>query len=456
MHEKGYEYWLQRNWYYHQFMAHFYQFKVPPGLKVLQVGCKTGFILDAVKPRFGVGIDPECESICVAQQKYPYYSFYCTTIEEFTSQENFDYIILSSTIMEVYDIQFLFEQLHRFSHAGTRVIIDSYSHLWEPVLKFLQKIGMRRPTHLVNWISKKDAKNFLQLAGFDVITEGNQLLIPFYIPVISRFFNSYIAILPVINKVCLSQWVIARPKYYTQSNSTVSVVIPCKNEKGNIEEAVKRTPCMGAATELIFVEGHSHDETLQEIKHVIEKYPHKNIRYAVQSATGKGDAVRTGFDMAKHDVLMILDADLTVPPEELPKFFVALSQNQAEFINGSRLVYGMENEAMRFLNLIANYLFGIGFSWLLGQPIKDTLCGTKVLYKKDYERIVQNRSYFGEFDPFGDFDLLFGAAKQNLKIIDLPVHYKARSYGVTQIRRFYHGLLLMRMFWVALWKFKIR
>jgi len=458
MNKKSYEYWLKRNSYYHQFMAKFYQFTVPRGVKVLQVGCKTGFILDAVKPSVGVGIDPEAACIEEAQSKYSQYSFFCSTIEDFKTEERFDYIILSSTIMEVYDIQDLFEQVQRFCHARTRIVVDSYSHLWEPVLWLLQKIGLRRPTPLKNWISKTDAKNFLQLAGFDVVTDGNQILFPMYIPLVSSFLNSYVAILPLVNGLCLSQWIIARPQRYaqTQNSMKVSVIVPCRNEKGNIEQAVTRCPNMGAGTELIFVEGHSQDGTLDEIKRIVEKYPDKLIRYCVQPGKGKGDAVRVGFDMANGDVLMILDADLTVPPEELPKFFNALENGNGEFINGSRLVYGMEDQAMRFLNLIANYLFGVGFSWLLGQRIKDTLCGTKVLRKKDYERIAQNRSYFGEFDPFGDFDLLFGAAKQNLKIIDMPVHYKARTYGETQIRRFYHGLFLIRMFWVGFWRFKIR
>jgi hypothetical protein len=360
--------------------------------------------------------------------------------------------------MEVYDIQQLFEDLKPFIHPGTRIVVDSYSYLWEPVLWITQKLNLRRPTTLLNWISRKDLINFLELAGFQTITQGNQILLPMYIPGLSWLLNDIIAQLPLINMLCLNTWVIARqqPVARSEKDYSVSVIIPCKNERGNIEAAITRSPMMGKHTEFIFVDGHSVDGTLAEMERVKNKYTDHDISILVQDGKGKGDAVRKGFAHAKGDVLMILDADLTMPPEELPRFFAALAQGKGEFINGSRLIYGMEDQAMRFLNLLANYCFGLGFTWLLGQRIKDTLCGTKVLFKKDYERIVAARSFFGNFDPFGDFDLLFGAAKQNLKIIDMPVHYKNRTYGTTQIHRFQAGFLLLRMSWIAFKKFKWR
>ena len=217
-----------------------------------------------------------------------------------------------------------------------------------------------------------------------------------------------------------------------------------------------RTPIFGSRQEFIFVEGGSRDGTYEEVERVMKKYPGKDIKLFKQEGKGKGDAVRLGFGKASGDILMILDADLTVAPEELSKFYEAMRQNRAEFINGSRLVYPMEKVAMRFLNLVANKLFGVFFSWLLGQRFKDTLCGTKVIFKHDYEELAANRSYFGDFDPFGDFDLIFGATKLNLKIIELPIRYKERQYGTTQIQRFRHGLLLFRMCFFAMKKIKFR
>jgi glycosyltransferase involved in cell wall biosynthesis len=226
---------------------------------------------------------------------------------------------------------------------------------------------------------------------------------------------------------------------------TVSVVIPARNEAGNIPRLLSDVPDMGAGTELIFVEGHSSDGTYEAIEREILKHPHRRARLFRQTGRGKGDAVRLGFSEANGDVLMILDADLTVPPDDLPRFYDALRAGKGEFLNGVRLVYPMERQAMRFFNLIGNKFFSLAFSWLLGQPLKDTLCGTKVLWKADYRRIAANRAYFGNFDPFGDFDLLFGAARLSLKIVDIPVRYRERTYGETNIQRWRHGWLLLKM-----------
>ena len=223
------------------------------------------------------------------------------------------------------------------------------------------------------------------------------------------------------------------------------MVVAARNESGHIDELMARIPEMGAGTEIIFVEGNSTDDTYQAIERSIANNPHKNCRLLKQPGKGKGDAVRAGFAVATGDILMILDADITVPPEDLPRFYDLIANGEAEFVNGVRLVYPMDTDAMRFANLIGNKFFSWAFSWLLGQPIRDTLCGTKVLSRADYQRIADNRAYFGDFDPFGDFDLLFGASRLGLRIRDVPIHYKERVYGSSNISRFRHGLLLIRM-----------
>jgi glycosyltransferase involved in cell wall biosynthesis len=174
-------------------------------------------------------------------------------------------------------------------------------------------------------------------------------------------------------------------------------------------------------------------------------YPDREIKVLVQDGKGKGDAVRKGFAAATGEVLLILDADLTMPPEQLPKFFRQIAEGRGEFVNGSRLVYPMEDGAMQFLNRIANHGFSIAFTWLLNQRFTDTLCGTKVLRRSHYERLAANRLYFGDFDPFGDYDLIFGAIKMNLKAVEVPIRYAARRYGTTNISRFRHGWLLLKM-----------
>ncbi|HEX2978569.1 MAG TPA: glycosyltransferase [Candidatus Babeliales bacterium] len=452
--QKPFSFWLKKNWYYHASIAQFYSWAVPANSRVLQIGCKTGTLLKAVKPSYGVGIESELDCLELAKQEFPSYRFY-SSLDQIEQGELFDYIILSSTVMEIDDIQIILNQLKEHCHDRTRIVLDMYSFLWEPFLRIGQKMGMRRQTPLKNWLSLNDLENLLYLSGFEIITSGRKLLFPFYIPVFSWILNTLFSHIPFINRLCLMEWVVARPvASQIEKKPMVSVIVPCRNERGNVELIVKTLPQLGEKTEIIFIEGHSKDGTLDEIKRVAEFYPEKNIRFAVQQGNGKGDAVRLGFEMASGDILMIHDGDNTVPMHELHLFIHALVSGKGEMINGSRFVYGMESGATRFLNIIANHAFSLGFSWLLGQKVKDTLCGTKVLFKRDYELIAQNRSYFGDFDPFGDFDLLFGAAKLHLKIVDIPVHYKARTYGQTQIRRFYHGILLAQMWLFALRKFK--
>lgn len=453
--EYPFSYWLKKNSYYHQRMQSFYQNKIPRNSSVLHVNCANGYMLDAVNAMVGVGIDVNKNYIAQAQKAYPHFQFFHGRMSDVTITYQFDYIVLSFATMEVDDIQGLLQQLHPFCHPGTRILVETYSYLWEPVLWMTQRLGLRRPTHFKNWLSRYDVQNFLHLAGFEQITTTTHMLMPMYIPIISWLCNVLLAPLPLFNRLCLHQNVIARPVQPVHSlhQHTVSVIVTCRNEKGNIERVVKECPRMGKHTELIFVEGGSKDGTLEEIQRIAQQYQHEwDVSWFVQEGTGKGDAVRKGFKHAKGDILMILDGDLTMPAQELPKFFEALIMGKGEFINGSRLVYSMESGAMRFLNLLANFFFGVVFSWLLDQRVKDTLCGTKVLWRNDYERIVANRAFFGLEDPFGDFDLLFGASKLNLKIIDMPIRYKDRTYGQTNIRRFWHGFILL---WISLTAMRI-
>jgi ubiquinone/menaquinone biosynthesis C-methylase UbiE len=448
--EYSFSYWLNKNKYYHQRMRSFYQSRIPSNSSVLHVNCTNGYVLEAVEASIGVGVDSNPNYIAQAQAVHPHFTFFHGDISQVKVTYTFDYIVLSFTTMEVNDIQTLLEQLHPFCNPGTRIIIETYSYLWEPVLWLTQKLGLRRPTQFKNWLSCYDVQNFLHLAGFETVTTTAHMLMPMYLPVVSWICNVLLAPLPFINKLCLHQNVIARPVQSAHSlqQYTVSIIATCRNERGNIERVVKECPRMGKHTEIIFVEGGSQDNTLEEIQRVAEHYKNEwDISWFVQDGTGKGDAVRKGFAQAKGDILMILDADLTMPAEELPKFFEALVTGKGEFINGSRLVYSMESGAMRFLNLVANFFFGLLFSWLLEQRVKDTLCGTKVLWRKHYEHIAANRALFGLEDPFGDFDLLFGASKLNLKIIDMPIRYKDRTYGQTNIRRFWHGFILL---WISI------
>ena len=451
------QYWKDRNKYYYRDQEKYFRFLVPERLSILELGCGTGELLNALKPNRGVGIDFSPEMVCIARERYPNIEFRTADIEKIEGWgETFDVLIMSDVVGHLMDIEETFRQLHIFCSPDTRIIVSYYNFLWEPILKMGEMMGLKMPQQHQNWLSSSDICNLLSLAHFQVVKSEFRLLVPKQIPWFSNFVNKYIASLPFLRKLCLCQYIVARPiKQIKKKEFSTTILIPCKNEKGNIEPAVKLIPHFGQHQEIIFVDGRSTDGTQEEINRIIKAYPDKDIKLIIQSGRGKGDAVRQGFDAASGDILMILDADLTVPPEDLPKFYMALTEDHGEFINGCRLVYPMEKQAMRFLNYLGNKFFSMMFTWILNQRFKDTLCGTKALFKKDYEKIRANRSYFGDFDPFGDFDLIFGAVKLNLKVAEVPIRYRERTYGKTNISRFRHGWLLMKMTIFAYKKIKV-
>jgi SAM-dependent methyltransferase len=434
--------------FYHRLLERYYAFLVPPGLRVLELGCGIGDLLAFLRPSAGYGLDFSPAMIAQARARHPEFRFEIANVGDVRTDSTLDYMIMSDLVNDLPDVQDAFKQLHRTAGPNTRLVLNFYNFLWRPILVTAEKLGLKSPTLPQNWLSRADVENLLHLAGWEVIKRDARILWPVRTPLIGQLLNRWLA--PLLKHLCLTIFLVARPKpKHDRKPLSCSVVIPARNEAGNIEAAVLRTPEMGASTELIFVEGHSQDNTWEMIQQAVTKYPNRRIKALKQTGRGKGNAVREGFAAASGDLLFILDADLTMPPEELPKFYEAAASGVADFVNGVRLVYPMENEAMRFMNMLGNKFFSSAFSWLLGQPVKDTLCGTKVLFRSDYELIAKNRSYFGDFDPFGDFDLLFGAAKLNLRIVDLPIRYRARTYGETNISRWKHGWLLLRMVWFA-------
>jgi SAM-dependent methyltransferase len=439
-----------RGWggYYHRRLNEIYSCYIPKGARVLEIGCGNGNLLASLKPEPGVGVDLSSEMIALAKEIHPELRFVVASAEDFKVEEKFDYVVLSDILNDVWDVQTLFEHLKPFLNANGRVLINVHSRLWEFPLTLAEKLGLSKPGLGKNWLTVSDINNLMNLSGFESIKNTHEILFPIGIPLLAPFFNRFLVRFWPFNHFALTNFLVARPlpdPTRIKQLPRVSVIVPARNETGNIENILLRTPEMGGGTEIVFVEGNSSDNTFEAIQQGIAAHPEKCCLSMQQTGKGKGDAVRLGFSKATGDILMILDADLTVPPEDLPRFYDALISGKGDFVNGVRLVYPMEEEAMRFFNLIGNKFFSLAFSWLLGQPVKDTLCGTKVLWKRDYERIAANRHIFGNFDPFGDFDLLFGAARLNFKIIDLPIRYRARTYGSTNISRWKHGWLLLRM-----------
>lgn len=447
-----------RNYYWNDIIK-YCNFYIHEEDSVLEVGCANGDTLSKINGKRKVGIDFSEAMIAEAKTAYGNIDFHVMDAHNIELTEKFDVIIVSNSIGFFDDVQKVFEEIKKVSHEHTRVIITYYNHFWEPMLKFAEFLGLKQKTPQQSWLSARDLSTMLELAGWESFRSTRRLLIPYNIPILSWLFNKYLGKLPLINAFCINYYQNARlvqdVNQDVSEKYSTSVVIPARNESGNIENAILRLPKFGKHVEIIFVEGNSTDDTWDKIQEIQAKYKDSHdIKIARQSGKGKGDAVRKGYSIATGDILMILDADLTVPPEDIPKFYNAIASGKAEFINGTRLVYPMEKKAMRFLNMLGNKFFSLVFSWLLEQPIKDTLCGTKVMFHKDYERLALNRKFFGEFDPFGDYDLLFGAYKLNLKILDLPVRYRERTYGDTNISRFKHGLLLLKMCWFAAGRIK--
>jgi len=448
------------NAYYWNDITRYCDYFIHEDSSVLDIGCGTGELLAEVKGKDKTGIDFSEAMIDLAKSQYSNLDFRVMDASNIQLEKKYDVIIISNLVGYLEDVQAVFDQLKKVCHIETKIIVSYYNKLWEPLLKLGETIGLKTKTPEQNWLTQQDINNLLYLAGFDVYRKNRRMLLPINIPVLSWLFNKYLGRLPFFKLFCINHFSFAQLQSELTAEEvelkySVSVVIPARNESGNIENAILRLPQLGKHTEIIFIEGNSTDDTWETIQKIAEKYKNTHdIKIGQQDGKGKGDAVRKGFGMASCDILMILDADLTVPPEDLPKFYNAIAGGKGGFINGSRLVYAMDKNAMRFLNMLGNKFFSWAFTWLLEQPFKDTLCGTKVIFREDYYKLIKNRKFFGEFDPFGDFDLIFGAYKLNLKIVEIPIRYKERTYGDTNISRFKHGLILLKMVLFAMRKIK--
>jgi len=455
----------QRHGYFYRYLSRILQVRIPAGQAVLEIGCGAGELLRALRPSRGVGIDLSSRAVAEARRRSagePLHFFEGDGSDPALLAQlggPFDAIVMVNVVTQLADVQATFEALAGVCHARTRLFVYSYSRLWQPVLRLAELLGLKHPSPPESWLPPEEVRHMLKLADFETVRNDRAIVFPAGVPLLADFLNRYLGRLPVLDHLSLMYGIVARPSPHRfpgahPSRPSTSVVIPCRNESGHIRPLVARLPELGPNSEFLFVEGNSQDDTEAVIRDVIAENPGRPFRLLKQTGRGKGDAVRLGFAHARGEVVLILDSDMGVAPEDVPKFVEALVRGKGEMVNGSRLVYPMEGKAMRFLNLLANKSFAWLFSWLLGQQVRDTLCGTKALYRADYERISANRAFFGDFDPFGDFDLLFGAARLNLRIVDLAVRYHERSYGSTNISRFRHGWLLLGMSLFAARKLK--
>jgi SAM-dependent methyltransferase len=497
--------WKARNRYYYAEIERLAREVVPPGARVLELGCGTGDLLAALRPALGVGVDISEGMVRVARARHPdppsgsnpesRLLFVRGDAHALPLGTTFDYVVLSDLLGHVDDIQALLERLQSVCTADTRILITYWNFLWHGAMLGAERLGLKMPEAQQNWLGMDDVDNLLTLTDFRTLERGASLICPKPVPLLAPLLNRAAIRLPLARHLALvGHWVVRpeAPQPVVDESLTCTVIVPCRNEEGNIADCVDRLPPLGADTELIFVDGASTDRTRERILEQIERHRgRRDIKLIDQVPLagegppgapsgaengalsngapasagdgpvkmlrlGKGDAVRKGFAAARGDVLFILDADLTVPPEDLPKFLRPIATGRAGFVNGTRLVYPLEDEAMRTVNLFGNKFFSLVFTWLLEQRIKDTLCGTKVLRKRDYDVLAANRSYFGDFDPFGDFDLLFGAARLGLPLVEVPVRYRRRTSGYSKVQVYKHGILLLRMSLIGFRRLKLQ
>ncbi|HKQ85335.1 MAG TPA: glycosyltransferase, partial [Candidatus Acidoferrales bacterium] len=448
--------WQRIRGYYQQRLAEIYKHLIPPRMRVLELGCGQGDLLAALEPSRGVGIDLSEKMLERARERYPDFQFFQGDVQDALPPEKFDFIILSDLLNDVRDVQSVLELVAQCSLPSTRIVLNAYSRLWQGPRWIARMMGAGKLQLDQNWLSRKDLENLLYLTGFETIRGFSEIIWPVKTPGLDTLCNRYLVKFGLFRWMGLTNFIVARPqpKGWSGPPPSVSVVIPAPNAAGNIRRIFEETPEMGLGTELIFVEGDSTDNTYESIEEEMRRWPNRRVKVLHATGEGKADALRLGFAHADGDLLMTLDAELTVSPQDLPRFYDAWYSGKGEVVNGVRLVYPTDGALVGFARVIGYKFFSVAFSWLFGQNVKDTLCGTKALSKSDYETIAANRAYLGDFDPFGDFDLLFGAAKYSLKIVDLPIRYQRPTDGTTSIDHWKRGWLLLKMVGTAMRKIK--
>ncbi len=448
-----YDFWKRKNSYYFDSLKGLFRELVPPGASVLELGCGTGDVLSCLNPGRGVGVDISENALEIARKKHPRLEFVKGAAETITRCDRFDYIVMADLIDHLIDVQDALGNSRPMLNGGGRLVVSTINPLWSPILLFAEKLGLKMPEGHHNFVMKDDICNLLELEGYAVIETGYRLLIPKHIPLISNAVNKLAPGIRFVRGLCIIQYIVAgirdEPEMADRRLS-LSVVIPCCNEAENIEECVGRIPRMAAKQEVIIVNDGSTDDTEAVIRGLQERDPEGVRVVSYRKNQGKGHAVRMGFEAAEGDALVILDADMSIRPEDLPRFYDAINGGKGDFINGTRMMYPLEAESMRLLNLVGNGIFSRTLSLIIGQRLTDTLCGTKCLLKRDYVRMKAGK------DRWGDFNLLFGAAKLGLRIVEMPVHYQRRRKGWTKMKPVKHGALLLAMCAVSFYELRVK
>jgi ubiquinone/menaquinone biosynthesis C-methylase UbiE len=453
--------WIHRYSFYYDELTRVHTSLIVKESSVLDIGCGTGHLLAHMKPKRGVGVDFSHEMIKVAQKNYPHLTFRVMDAHKLEFNETFDYIVLSNLVGYTEDIWQVFRELQSVCHKNTRIIVSNYNYLWQPFFTIAEKLQIKMPDQRQNWLPQEFLRHFLYLNGFSVVKQGKYLHSPFHLGGLGKLVNRIFSVLPIVNNFGCIEYIVARPTFFQEKlvkHTSVSIIVPTYNEAGNISTIVEQMPKIGTKTELIFVDYPGIDRTHERILQVKRKYSGPLTIKLVQQKLkdGKIGALRLGVKKATGEILLTFDADVTIPPRDLLKFYTTLVEGRAEVINGTRLVYPTEKGAMRFLNFLANAFFAHLFSWALQQHFTDTLCGSKGLYKKDFERFEKEITSYDHLDRYGDYFLLLHAYTRNLQIAEVPLRYTQRKYGDTKLQRFTNGWQFLRVFVYFFWQVKLK
>lgn len=456
--ERALHRWRRRYRYYYSKLNEYLRFIVPEGESVLLLRCDDGDMLHALRPARAVGIDAEPEMIAAAGRRHPEMIFHQAQYHRFEVDGPFEYVILNDMCGDVYDLSALLNRIAALCTPTSRVVIVQHNYLWRPLLRLAGRLGLKRPEPPQNWLSPGDLQVFLYAAGFETVAVHHKLFMPVSFMGAGRLINAALGVLPFCSRLASTQILVARllPDPRQPEPGSCTVVLTTRNERENIEPMVKAIPRIAADTEILFVEGHSTDGTRQEIARVIDAYPEKNIRLLVQSGEGQGDAIRLGFREARGDIVVLLEADQTSPAADVRQAWEVIAAGRADYVNGSRFIYPRARGAMPAGNTLGNYLFAAWFTWFLGQRTSDVLCGLKAISKAQFRRLERQWGFLGVSDPFGDFELIFGAARLGLRICEVPTRYHPRQHGHSKTRLLKHGCMLLRMAWAATLRFKCR
>jgi len=435
--------------YYHRAVRDFFELVVPPGQDVLLAGYDGDWDLAALQPRRGVFLCTDPRG--AGPTRFERYGGY--DLRPITG--TFDYIILKNALGSCPDIGAFLCELLRLCRPETRVIVYSYNYLWRPGLRLAEKLALKRRGGLQNWLSIRDLNNVLTTAGFQRTAVARWQICPFRLLGLGPLTNAVGKFLFFLDWLKLNQFQVFRPLPPAPlPDESVTVCLTCRDERDNIEPLVQAIPQLTPAQEILFVEGHSTDGTRAEIERVRQVYPEKNIRVIGQPGTGQGDAIRAGFSQARGNIIILLESDMTSPPENVRYVYEALRRRHAEFLEGSRFIYPLALNAMPLANQLGNGSFAYFFSWLFGGHLTDVLSGIKAVRKADFEKIRARWNEWGIDDPFGDFELLFGAVRLGLLCAEQAIHYRPRPYGQTKTRVWYHGYILAKMALNAFWRFR--